>query len=429
VLLIRSAIGDILRNALDPAELADLLAVLDLADRPENTPKDEFYAERLREYAYVADVVANTVCADVLDYIVRDLSACGMPVALGTRFLDYFEITPGNLPIPANRHRLALRLDKRGMPRPDVESEVLKLLSYRYELAERVFFHHAKNAASVMIGEAITLLGLHARDENFHWLTDDLLLAVLKTPGIAGALRLKLDTTSDRRAKAARLGELIARRKLYKLAYLGVSDDVSLKAKDIFRRWGEEPDARRDLQAQLAAKAGLESDRVLVHIPSPRMMTKLARVRVLLDEDTVTTFEDWEARHSGRVQTLNSAHARLWRVAVYMDPDDYEAEDGGRHRLVQSAARETFDLPSRYARIDIEVPYVAAVYDRIAPQNGWAVGQRTQHIERATQFAAKIDDPMDLEATIALLQRAVEGDTAAVDGEAAAADAQQTFTP
>ena len=47
------------------------------------------------------------------------------------------------------------------MPRPDVESEVVKLLSYRYELAERVYFHHAKNAASVMIGRAFQELGLN----------------------------------------------------------------------------------------------------------------------------------------------------------------------------------------------------------------------------------------------------------------------------
>jgi hypothetical protein len=95
-----------------------------------------------------------------LDYIERDLAGCGMLGAMGTRFLDFFTITHGTSLRPVDRQRMALRPDKRGMPRPDVESEVVKLLSYRYELAERVYFHHAKTAASVMIGRAVVEAGL-----------------------------------------------------------------------------------------------------------------------------------------------------------------------------------------------------------------------------------------------------------------------------
>jgi len=95
-----------------------------------------------------------------LDYIERDLAGCGVLGAMGTRFLDFFTITHGTSLRPVDRQRMALRPDKRGMPRPDVESEVVKLLSYRYELAERVYFHHAKTAASVMIGRAVVEAGL-----------------------------------------------------------------------------------------------------------------------------------------------------------------------------------------------------------------------------------------------------------------------------
>jgi hypothetical protein len=91
-LLKNSRIGALLAEHLDAEEYEQLLFVLDAvapADEAEKRlSKEERLVERLGEYAYVADIVANTVCADVLDYIVRDLSACGMPVSLGTRFLD-----------------------------------------------------------------------------------------------------------------------------------------------------------------------------------------------------------------------------------------------------------------------------------------------------------------------------------------------------
>ncbi len=253
-----------------------------------------------------------------------------MPVALGTRFLDYFEITPGSVPEESNRYRMALRLDKRGMPRPDVESEVLKLLSYRYELAERVFFHHAKNSASVMIGEAVARLDLHKRDANFHWLSDELLLAALANTTIATSLGLTFTRDKSKRREAEAIGKLVQQRKLYKLAYLGVADDdVSFQASDLYTQWGKDsPDTRREYGGELAAKAGLEPGRGAVDLPRPKMMAKLARVRVLLEEETVTSFEEWDGRHSERVQALNRAHARLWRVGVYLHPDDYAAADG-----------------------------------------------------------------------------------------------------
>jgi HD superfamily phosphohydrolase len=286
VLLRKSRIGEILRGALGTEEYDMLLHVLDAVPLGKDPPadKDERIVQRLGEYAYVTDIVANTVCADVLDYIVRDNSACGMPVSLGSRFLDFFAVTPNDAPVKRNQSRMALRLDKRGMPRPDVESEVIKLLTYRYELAERVFFHHAKNAASVMIGRAVERLGLDEDDANFHYLSDDLLLTVLANPKVGDALKLKLTKDAARRKAAETIGKLVNQRKLYKLAYLGVADDDrNLHAMSIHAKYGS-PAERQTLEDDLAAQAGLQPGDVLIHLPDPKMMTKLAKVRVLLED-------------------------------------------------------------------------------------------------------------------------------------------------
>jgi uncharacterized protein len=406
-MILNSEIGRILRSALEPHELELLLEILDLGPEPtsaeEGLSKDERQAARLGAYAYVVDIVANTVCADVLDYIVRDLSACGMPVSLGERFLDFFTITPANAPEPVNRNRMALRLDKHGMPRPDVESEILKLLTYRYELAERVFFHHAKNAASVMIGRAVENLGLADDDANFDKLGDDMLLAILADPQLAGAWGLQVTDEEEALDRASELGVLLGSRRIYKLRYLGVTDDdVDVRAHDIWTSYGAEPASRQQLEDELAARAGLGPDQVLVHIPNPKMMAKLAQVRVLLAGDTVTTFEEWDGRHSRRVQALNDAHARLWRVAVYVHPD--HAEDARVNRLVASAARDAFGIKSRYAPTETDEHYLAAVFDLHAENEKWKMSDRTELIAATNRAAASAEEPKSLVAALEMMR-------------------------
>ena len=316
-------------------------------------------------FPFIADIVGNTVCADLLDYIVRDLQACGMPVALGQRFLSYFVITRQRVggPVDIDSRRMALRLEKRGMPRPDVESEVVKLLTYRYELAERVYFHHAKNAASVMIGRAVQELGLVGDPaappdpdtralpllflNDGTALSDDLLLHCLANPEVAVAVGLQVTGDHERRARAAALGSDLLNRRLYKLAYLGVHDDLHHRIGDIVAGYGK-PAGRAELEDRLAAELGLPTGDVLAHIPPQRMMVKAAEVRVERSDGTVTTMEGWDRSHSNRVDSLNDAHKRLWRVMVFVKPGvDLEATEK-RRRLVGAAAADVFGAASRY---------------------------------------------------------------------------------
>lgn len=132
----------------------------------------------------------------------------------GREVLDYLTITSAEEGGPNDHYRTALNISKRGMPRPDVESEVVKLLSYRYELAERVYFHHAKNAASVMIGRAVQEAGLATGtnspaelDKNFHWLSDGMLLKALSDEAIHAALKLTRAPGDHDLAKAANLAQ------------------------------------------------------------------------------------------------------------------------------------------------------------------------------------------------------------------------------
>lgn len=378
-LLRESEIGRVLRAAIGQDELDQLEAIL--------AAKGDKAVQALR-YPYVADIVGNTVCADALDYTERDLAACGMPGQLNDFFLDYFTITPSDQSIAKeHRSRMALRLDKRGMPRPDVESEVVKLLTMRYELTERVYFHHAKNAASVMLGRAVVEAGLVdgrsvEDDENFRWLSDEMLLQVLARPEVAAALDLHLaDRTAERVAIGARLGQAVLDRSLHRIAYLAVHDDVAVHAEKHWRLFAD-PTQRRALEDQLADMTGLASGDVLVHVPKPGALVKLAGVRVITDEGEVLTLQEWDRRHSGRFDALNEAHRRLWRLAVYVVPEVVE-EDGDRLAMLRAAAQDTFRVQSRYRAGRSARSYLSALFDAHAADRDWTVDDRKALAEMA----------------------------------------------
>lgn len=364
-LLIDSEIGDCLRVSLGGELFKELLETLQAKD-------DEDFA-KLR-YPYVGDIIGNTVCADLLDYVERDLAACGMPVAIGDRFLDYLTLTTDDEPDPVNRRRVVLNLDKRNMPRPDVESEVIKVLNYRYELAERVYFHHAKNAASVMIGRAVQEAGLAtgkestgAADSLFHWLSDEMLLHALANPAAASAfgVEIKGSAVGDRNL-AADLAKGVLDRRLFKIAYLGVHDDLASRVDSICAKY-EDPEQRRAFEDHVADRAGLPHGSVLLHVPRRKMMTKAADVRVRTSAGDVLKLAAWDEQHSRRVGALNDAHKRLWRVTVFLRPENLSLAG-----LVRVVAEDEFKAPSRYVE-ERPQKYLREVFDRFASEEDWSI--------------------------------------------------------
>jgi HD superfamily phosphohydrolase len=104
------------------------------------------------EDAFIHDLVSNTVCADLLDYVLRDNYFCNLNIEMEYRFLNYLFLKEYN-----GNKRVFLRVRKTDTSkiRRDVLSDLSRLLDARYLIAERVYFHHAKIAAGVMVGRAL----------------------------------------------------------------------------------------------------------------------------------------------------------------------------------------------------------------------------------------------------------------------------------
>ncbi len=147
------------RGILQSGELADALRPLILSKEEQFERPFGEWPEPARRYPFVGDIVGNTICADLLDYLPRDHANTGLPMQLGRRFLDGFYVTPTGSNQPTQyQQRMVVKIVRAGAERADAVSELFKYLRYRYELSERALVHHAKVAADAMMGKLLEVL-------------------------------------------------------------------------------------------------------------------------------------------------------------------------------------------------------------------------------------------------------------------------------
>jgi len=108
-------------------------------------PEDEAIGNLPRPY--IGDIVGNTICADLIDYVVRDSYFTGLKLSSETRILETFSIIGSS----REKARLTLLLVRKGRLRHDYLSEAIQFLRERYHLAEKVYYHRVKSALSVMV--------------------------------------------------------------------------------------------------------------------------------------------------------------------------------------------------------------------------------------------------------------------------------------
>ena len=275
-----------------------------------------------RKFKFVADVVGNTICADLIDYLQRDHFHSGLPAALGNRFLDGFYVTPSTPHYMARRMVISLRRGEQ--IRADVVSELFKYLRYRYELGERALEHHAKLAADVMVGKAMEAWkaalssGASASQEEIKDIMEKEFIR-RGDDGILEFMRYEADRGSDAeewgRMKAI-VGRLLDRRLFRRIgAY-----SQNWKADDLYEKFGSREE-RGKLESRAAEAAGVEDDwKVAVWLPNPKMRLKPADVLVDDGSDRgVVPLRAWDEANGRRGAEIIESHKNLWSVRVYVD--------------------------------------------------------------------------------------------------------------
>jgi len=324
----KGGVGQIIVGLVDKEFLNEITAILSATDNEELAKKEGYPIIEKLDHPYVADIVGNTVCADILDYLRRDIYYTGIQDRYDERFLTYLYIENRG----KNKNRLVIRLWKKGRMRRDVLSELLKLLRLRYSMAERVYFHHTKVAASAMIIRAVDdFLG----DGNSTTLLehgDESLLALLEN---------RTGTISQK------IVEKLRRRQLYKCVY--ECPYIERKAEEAesehvhknAQRYRDEQ-IRRTTEEQIEAQNLLNPGSVIIYDPDPDMQLKEADVRVLWqDEETVFKLSDKalpEPSTKNQVEEIKALHRHLWKLRVFLDPRLAVDKDGKWTGLARNVA-------------------------------------------------------------------------------------------
>lgn len=288
-------------------------------------------------YPFVADMVGNTICADLLDYLPRDHIFSGLPISLGRRYISSFYITP-KTKAGIYKRRMALLIHRKGRHRQDIVTEILKHLRYRYELQERVLVHHTKLAADAMVGKMIELWLTAKRAEitagnsapvtvprHFTFPGEKefgfdrtervarySLEALFLRHGDDGVLEHISQLADPGFNDAGELATMLLNRTLYKPAANAVRPAA---ADGLYEEFGTSSERYR-LEQAACMHAGLEHDwHVVLWIPEPKMRLKLAELLVD-DGQGIAQFRDTFALGSD----IYEAHKALWTVSVFVHP-------------------------------------------------------------------------------------------------------------
>jgi HD superfamily phosphohydrolase len=316
-------------------------------------------------HPFMSDIVGNTICADIMDYLPRDRQNLGMEPRLHTRLQRYFTIRPGTL-YPQEGLRVSIMVTRkgRGGQRRDVATAVLDIMRERYEMAERVYYHHKKAAASAMLAKLVALArDKRPRDDDqiypAPWMQPPSADAIphmthLSDFGLIDYLYSAAEQASDSDLPHRLYSALRYRRRDMYRTLLVVDGDlvsesrhsISYFAKDL-RGTDDEPtsEGRLSLESQLAAAAGANDGDVIIYCPSPTMQSKEVDIRVEIVADRILPLRvqrESFAYHAD-VAVLQQYYEELWRAYIFVSPEVFS--NATKCKAVVDAFCEHYSIP------------------------------------------------------------------------------------
>ncbi len=278
------------------------------------------------------DLVGNTICADLLDYLHRDWYHLGKPRMFDDRLLDYLEVRQ-NIDDDSDS-RLVVNLREGAEVRLDAVTAIFELLENRYQLGEVALFHRKKLTASAMLERLVAEVSDTAEDQAwFQSQIDDLLevsdeemLTLLVTLGNQlreglpqGDRRRRLDSALDlaRSLRYRQLHQRVVAFKSYELAGAAFVKDKLGGVNGASNRLA----ACRSLEEDFQLPAGS----VVIYCPDRTPHAKIARVQVLIN-GRVGALADLEhegtdpAMTNGLLEAQQKRFEGLWRVQVALSP-------------------------------------------------------------------------------------------------------------
>jgi len=355
--------------------------------------------ESLR-FPFVHDLVGNTICADLIDYVQRDMYFCGLVEKFGDRFLEYVAVVgvcddqeseikedePSHLRTLGGKELSALaKGDSRasGLPEDAVFEAVdrdgkrlmcrVALLQYRYNedgiavvtksvykeaidlvrrrlaVAEKLYFHRTKVVASVMVAEAAYCYPLKSAMDIWE-LTDREVLRQLARLAPAEEI---VGSEDHQKLRGQILARKVIERHLLKPVYRAsyTADELHNKSSNLRKKAKIYRDMRHrlDLVMSLEKCIALATGRPLSEVAGSVVMSCPRRggnakgfdMLVMADPDAlvIQPLQDLsdETTHK-EIDAIQTAHEFLWQLEVFVDTSIVPLEVGDE-ALAEKIAR------------------------------------------------------------------------------------------
>ncbi|MGP8187978.1 MAG: HD domain-containing protein [Terracidiphilus sp.] len=322
-------------------------------------------------HPFMSDVVGNTICADLLDYLPRDRQHLGMEPRLHARLQRYLTVRPGTL-YPGEGMRLSTMVTRRqhGGQRRDVATAVLDIMRERYEMSERVFYHHKKAAAGAMLAKLIAVAGPRKpRDSSSiypaPWDAQ---------PSVADALphivhlsdselidylgKLELGDAQQRVLQRRLFAALRYRRRDMYQTLLVVDTDLAQSSKHSVSYFAAElrdtdetgrAAGREKLEKELESAGGANAGDVVLYCPSPLMQVKLVDARLEINEGRVLPLrvQSESFAYAADLAVLQQYYQELWRTYLFVAPTVFR--DAAKSKAIVDAFSVHFGIPPALA--------------------------------------------------------------------------------
>jgi HD superfamily phosphohydrolase len=303
------------------------------------------------------DMIGNTICADLLDYIHRDWYHVGKPRPFDDRLLQYMEIRRAegapNLAGPQATDKFVISLGRRPKIRTDAISNILDLLEWRYSLAETVLFHRTKLSATSMLDRALyELWGASDNEDDIVTfvlpLSDEELISKCRERALG--MQKETKNSKDKR-EAGRVAASLLKSLEDRQLFTGLSTrfagdlpgDVVVAIRAKYARDSKDPKAaarnRSSALRTLEDDFGLTRGSLAMYCPAG-MNRKIAEVQIAVG-DEIERFCDYEKKYDnqlagGHLDAQLRRFDRLWRVHFFIDRRVKESL-GQRLYLLQQA--------------------------------------------------------------------------------------------
>jgi HD superfamily phosphohydrolase len=258
------------RHGMDPKEVARLLEGLVTSSSTQGTLGKHKNQTHFNEKRYMAQLVSGPVDVDQLDYLKRDAHYTG--VAYGVidldRLVETMQIFNGDLVI-----------ERGGL------SAIEGMLVARALMFSAVYFHKTVRIAELMLAKAVEKIGKGEID-NVQGMTDSTLLSYLV----------------DKGGYFQEMATLIKYRRLFKKAYAVPTvaiDQEQWKALDALGGISN----RRAAEEEIARRAGVSSDHVIIDVPSSEL--GISEPRISLTD--VRILDDGKVKMLPRMSTIASS--------------------------------------------------------------------------------------------------------------------------